>query len=268
MGPRIRAQAVLAALAVCLSSCASAPTPAPEARASTPPPAPEAGPTTPAPAAETRPTAAPPVPELQTQPTRATGLSCGAFEFEGKIPDPIDPKKWKLEQRPRGFLSVRFVDDGKQIYAIGVLVKDESKYEPPFLVGPMPNIKGPIPPQQAFKEARRYPAWHAFYKQLFRAYGSSRPLHLVCRAADCPLTPEMPPPGLLGATTSYGTGSLLALEPLSTERAYASRATPEGQIATDAIQGVLGQSEDARRKLVIDTVERAVCAVKILTVPK
>ena len=90
----------------------------------------------------------------------------------------------------------------------------------------------------------------------------------MCPGPTCPKTPEIPPPGLLGTTTSYGTGSISALEPGSTERAYAARADTGGALATDVVQGVLTQSPEARRRLVADTVERAVCAAKVLTVPK
>jgi hypothetical protein len=176
-------------------------------------------------------------------------------------------EKWQPKRCER-VLSIRFVVDGDQICAIGVLVKDEFAYEPLFLVGPMANLRGPISEEEAAKAARAYPDWHAFYKKLFHSCGKSRPLALVCPGPDCPMTPEIPPPGLLGMTTSYGSGSIAALEPGFTERAYASRATAGGQIATDAVQGMLAQSKDARRTLVVDTAARAVCAAKILTVPK
>jgi hypothetical protein len=230
MTSSIRARVVLVGLAAGLVSCATAPTPAPN----TPP----------------------------------SGLSCGAFEFKGPVPDLVSPDKWEAKRCSRGFLSVRYVVDGAQIYAIGVLVKDGFEFEPPFLVGPMDNLPDDTPTADAAKMARAYPMWQAFYSRLSKACGDSRPLSLVCPAGECPKTPEIPPPGLLGTTTSYGTGSISALEPGSTERAYAARADTGGALATDVVQGVLTQSPEARRRLVADTVERAVCAAKVLTVPK
>jgi hypothetical protein len=226
MTSSIRARVVLVGLAAGLVSCATAPTPAPN----TPP----------------------------------SGLSCGAFEFRGEIPEVVSPEKWEPKQCPRGYLSLRYVADGEQIFAIGVLVKDGLAYEPPFFVGPMAKVPDETPWQQAAKASHSYSGWQPFYSKLFKACGDSRPLTLVCSGTDCPKTPEIPPPGLLGTTASFGTGSITAVEPGSTERAYASRASGGGGLATDVVQGVLTQSPDARRRLVVDTVERAVCAAKIL----
>jgi len=202
------------------------------------------------------------------------GLSCEPFEYTGEFPKTVRPEAWVVGHCERGFVSLRFVAVGTSVYAIGVHVRDE-KPDKVFAVGPMANLPDRMPEKEAAGEMlRKHPDWATFYGKLYKACGDSRPMALVCPGRDCPMTPEMPPPGLLGMTASYGSGSFSALEPIPGDRAYAARADVDGgQTATDALQtapGVslhLSEQEKARRAMISDTVARAVCAAKILTVP-
>lgn len=241
MGPRIRAQVVLAVLAAALAGCATAPAPMP--------------------------------------PARTGGLSCGPLERKVEFPKRAEsPDAWDPEPCGRGFVSLRFVVVGEHVYAIGVSIHDGPREEPlkPFVVGPMPDLPSDMSKGDAVQMGRKKGDWHTFYQKLYRAYGHSRPLALVCPDRDCPITPESPPPGLLGMTASYGSGSFAALEPIPIDRAYAARADVDGgRVATDAVQVQTGpqaptqipKQEPVSQALITDTVARAVCAAKILTVP-
>ncbi|HEY3585533.1 MAG TPA: hypothetical protein VGK85_00205, partial [Myxococcaceae bacterium] len=168
-------------------------------------------------------------------------FGCEQIPFSEPVPKPTDPQNWHPEKGERGYVHVLFFVAGGQVYAIGVPVVGPAKgAERPFFVGPMKNLDAafPPPPSAAAKELQQYPDWHAFYRELFRAYGDSRPLALVCPGPDCPITPESPPPGVLGATASFSTTALgpgATLErSLGTIRFAALDAQAPAKTATDA----------------------------------
>ena len=208
-------------------------------------------------------------------PSPGTGLSCEPLDYKGPFPEAASPETWNPEPCPRGFVSLRFVVDGGHVYAIGVRV-NEREAGTPFVVGPMTDLKSDLPTEEAVKAGMASKDWHAFYGKLFKACGGSRPLALVCPRGDCPITPEIPPPpGVLGMTASYGPGAIASLQPAPTGQAYAALdAAGPAPVATDAAMSVLANAqrtperEKARRDLIADTVARAACAAKILTVPR
>ena len=197
-------------------------------------------------------------------------FGCEQIPFSEPVPAPTDPQQWHPEKGERGYLHVLFFIAGGQVYAIGVPVVTPAKAERPFFVGPMKNLDGVFPPREASKELQRYPDWHAFYREVFRAYGDSRPLALVCPGPDCPITPEQPPPGILGATAAFSPIPFVALDPSpGAVRLAALQGSDPAKTATDATtfaaQGRSPETERRLQALFSDTVTRAVCVARILT---
>ena len=194
-------------------------------------------------------------------------FGCEQIPFTDPIPPPTDPQQWHPDKAERGYLHVLFFVSGGQVFAIGVPVVNATKAERPFFVGPMKNLDSVFPAKEAPKELQRYPDWHAFYRELFRAYGDSRPLALVCPGPDCPITPESPPPGVLGMTGAFLSGPIGALDPpLGPVRLAALDAGGLPKTATDAATGAT-QTNPQLQALFSDTVTRAVCVARILTPP-
>jgi len=204
-------------------------------------------------------------------------FGCEQIPFSEPVPKPTDPLEWHPEKGERGYVHILFFVAGGEVYAIGVpVVAPARAAERPFFVGPMKNLDAAFqpPPSAAGKALQQYPDWHAFYRELFRAYGDSRPLALVCPGPDCPLTPESPPPGVLGTTASFSTTALPpngALGPsLGTVRLAALGAQTPANTATDATLAAVATSPEMQRQLQAlfsDTVTRAVCVARILSPP-
>jgi hypothetical protein len=198
-------------------------------------------------------------------PTGSDLFGCDRVPFDGPVPEPVRPERWEPQKSERGYLHIRFFVAKGSMYAIGVPV-NSFKGETPFFVGPMADLPGPFDPKAAPEELKRHPDWAAFYHQLARAYGDSRPMALVCPGRDCPITPEGPPPAVAGMTVS-GSGSLFgSLDPSSDQR-LAALDQAAAATATDAPFAAQGRSEDIERQLrelFSDTVTRAVCAARIL----
>ena len=207
--------------------------------------------------------------------TQRTGggelFGCEQIPFSEPVPTPTDPQQWHPEKGERGYLHVLFFVSGGQVYAIGVPVVTPAKAERPFFVGPMKNLERGFPAQGAAKDLERYPDWHAFYREVFRAYGHSRPLALVCPGPDCPTTPESPPPALLGATATYSATAFGALEPAPGTVRLAALDQEPSRTATDAATlAATSRSPEMQRQLQAlfsDTVTRAVCVARILAPP-
>jgi len=197
-------------------------------------------------------------------------FGCEQIPFSDPVPGPTDPRQWHPQKGERGYLHVLFFVAGGQVYAIGVPVVNPARAERPFFVGPMKNLDATFSASEASKELQRYPDWHAFYRELFRAYGDSRPLALVCPGPDCPITPESPPPGVLGATSAFSAAAFSSLDPtVDAVRLAAAQSTAKGDTATDAAafatQGRSPEMERRLQALFSDTVTRAVCVARILT---
>lgn len=204
-------------------------------------------------------------------------FGCEQIPFSEPVPKPTDPQNWHPEKGERGYVHLLFFVAGGKVYAIGVPVVTPARgAERPFFVGPMTNLDAAFkpPPSAAAKELQRYPDWHAFYRELFRAYGDSRPLALVCPGPDCPITPESPPPGVLGATVSFSSTTLPPIgareRSLGTVRLAALDAQAPAKTASDATGAATATSTDTERQLQAlfsDTVTRAVCVARILAPP-
>jgi hypothetical protein len=193
-----------------------------------------------------------------------TLFGCERISFSGAVPVPTDPRNWHPEKAERGYLHIRFFVSGGQVFAIGVPVAG-SKVGQVFYVGPMQNLPSAFPAKEAQKELQRHEDWRIFYRELFRAFGDSRPLALVCPGPDCPVTPESPPPGVLGFTATYSPGGSSALEPtLDGPRLAALDNQDGGKTATDAAASAQRLSPETERALFSDTVSRAVCVERIL----
>jgi hypothetical protein len=198
---------------------------------------------------------------------------CEQQAFTGPV-TPTPPGSWDPPStQPRGYVHIQFFVHEGRVYAFGVPV-NEVRAGQAFFVGPMQDLQAAFPPGEAAKELQRYPDWHAFYRALFRAFGNSRPLALVCPGPDCPTTPEHPPPGVLGMTATYSTQITGSLDTSSDlPRLAALDDQGAGTTATDAAPapGTAApapfQSSDQQRELrafFSDTVTRAVCAARIL----
>jgi hypothetical protein len=206
--------------------------------------------------------------------TRTSGgadlFGCEQIPFDGPGPRPVEPREWEPAKAERGYLHIRYFVAKGRVYAVGVPVND-FKSGTPFFVGPMTDIKEPFDPSQAPAMAKRYAEWAAFYKRLARAYGDSRPLALVCPGQDCPITPEGPPPVVLGATSVYSTTPIVSLDSPSDLRLAALDLQGGGATASDAKllagPGWTEEVERTLRALFSDTVTRAVCAARILGAP-
>jgi hypothetical protein len=195
-------------------------------------------------------------------------FGCERIPFSGTVPGPENPQDWTPEKAERGYLHIRFFVSGGQVYAIGVPVA-VSTFEPKvgkvFYVGPMQDLKTAFPARDAPQQLRQYEDWHRFYSKLFRAFGDSRPLALVCPGPDCPATPEAPPPGVLGFTATYSAGGSGALDPAIDGPRLAALAVQDGgKSATDAAASARRLSPEMERALFSDTVSRAVCVARIL----
>jgi hypothetical protein len=216
----------------------------------------------------------------QPVPTKTPGaLTCEPIVWDKPIPEtvpPGGPGGWTPEPKPRAYVHIRFISDGRDVYAVGVPVVQLEAVEP-FIVGPMDNLPEAYPMNEEAARAalKEYPKWLEFYQKLFRAYRHWRPMGLVCPGKDCPTTPEGPPPSLYGMTVSYGTGGIGALESPESGRAYASLAqAPAPTTATDALKAPSSGAQRSpdlerdRRALVSDVVTRAVCAARVLAAPR
>jgi|GEM_PF-2256116 len=197
-------------------------------------------------------------------------FGCERISFSGPMPPPKPPTEWRPSKAERGFVHLYFFVAKGQVFVIGAPVVDLRPGDP-FFVGPMTNLDAAFPAQQSQEYLRKYPDWGAFYHQLFKAYGDSRPLALVCPGPDCPKTPEGPPPSLFGVTASYSnTVPPGALGPTGDLPRFAALdAQDASRTATDASTfAAQGRSEEAERQLralFSDVVTRAVCAARVLT---
>src|SRR5215475_8375284 len=126
--------------------------------------------------------------------------TCSAEPYKGPIAETKGPRDWTPELPGpgwRGYLHLQFIADGDRVFAIGVPVGEGSAPQTPFVVGPMTGVH-PFPPypekaHKLLQDDRN--GWYEFYKALFHAYSTSRPMGLVCPdGQDCRSTPEVPPP--------------------------------------------------------------------------